>query len=145
MYSTATAARQAQDIMDMPAFNYENELMPHWQDQAISAYTGTLARKTTAMQARLDDRIEALMNYRPAPESIYVDPETGVSTVCVDGTVFHLEGNSLSLVRPCAYCGTGEFKSAPIADLADLGHALAIWQPMHEECASQELSDYPDF
>jgi hypothetical protein len=143
MFSTATM--QVQDKLELPAFNYHLGVIPSWQDQAISAYTGTRALKTAAVQAELDARIEALINYKPAPESIYVDPETGVSTVSIDGTLFRLEGDCLSLVRPCAYCGTGEFTSEPIEDLADLGHALAIWQPMHEECASQNVSDWPDF
>ena len=59
----------------------------------------------------------------------------------VDGVMFLLRGESLRIVRPCAWCGTGQFESAPIIGQSDLRDAFAGWQPFHPEC---EPADPPD-
>lgn len=93
-----------------------------------------------SLKVEMSRRIEAIMNYKPLPENIYVNPVTLTATFVFDGLLFHLEGErmELFLVRQCAYCGTGEFRSMPLKSLADLGQAIAIWEPLHACCRSED-------
>ena len=88
------------------------------------------------------DRFLRNVTERFAPDSIYVDGEAGCATVAAGGSVFRLTGGSLVLLRPCAHCGTGQFASPPVERLADLGYALAEWQPLHDECRQADPADW---
>jgi len=113
----------------------------HWQERAVNAYRASQAGRRGALQTELAHRIQALTNYRPAPESIYADEEKGLAVYKLDQTLFRLGVEGLSIVRSCAHCGTGEFVSLPIMDIADLGHAIAVWQPHHEDCEPEDDTD----
>lgn len=137
MYSIPTL--HSQDLNGRIEINdYQPEAAPSWQDQGISTYRITESVIIGALQSELARRIEAVMNYRPSPESIYANPVTLEATLALDGSLFRLVGDSLILIRSCAYCGTGEFRSIPLKDLADIGYALAIWEPRHRDCQESD-------
>jgi hypothetical protein len=54
--------------------------------------------------------------------------------VAMEDVVFQLRHAELFLVRPCVHCGAGHFRSATIDCVADLGHALAVWEPRCPGC-----------
>jgi hypothetical protein len=89
-------------------------------------------------------RVLALTGRRISSEDVYADDRYAV--VGVDGATFRLyRHGSLVLVRHCDYCGIGHFESPEIKDLADFGHALSAWHPLHEDCeeySSEGLADW---
>ncbi|HKP54346.1 MAG TPA: hypothetical protein VJ183_17045 [Chloroflexia bacterium] len=145
MYSLPTL--QSQDRADVAvATDYHTETAERGQDRAISTYRVTESVISAALQSELARRIEAIMNYRPSPETIFANPVTLTATFSHDGSLFRLEGArsvaTLVLVRPCAYCGTGEFSSIPLTDLADLGYALTVWEPLHADCQEADPANW---
>jgi hypothetical protein len=68
---------------------------------------------------------------------MYVEPAERIATVVVDGTLFYSRREALTLVRACAYCGSGEFESPPLRDAADVGYALSAWRPAHPNCQDE--------
>lgn len=135
-YNTTT-----EDFASLATVMYRIRTATHWRDRAISAYTAGRVSRRAALQAELAHRIESLTNFRPVPESIYADEDKDLAVYKLDQTLFRLGVEGLSIIRPCAHCGTGEFQSLPIMDIADLGHALAVWQPHHDDCELEGDTD----
>ena len=138
MYSLPTHESQSHDPQATLDTGYAGTGQPSAahpsQEQVTHTYVITEAVISAALRSELSRRIEAIMNYRPSPETIYANPVTLVATISLNGSLFRLEGERLALIRPCAYCGTGEFRSIPLTDLADLAYALAVWEPLHPDC-----------
>jgi hypothetical protein len=76
-------------------------------------------------------------------EQIYADASLAVTGV--DGVTFRLHHDSLMLMRPCTYCGTGQLEGPKISSLSDLGYALSAWRPLHEDCEDYSAEDLADF
>jgi|GEM_PF-4859743 len=131
---------QAQDTSWYGPLTQEATAM--WREQAIQTYTSTRTLRTVTLQAELARRIKELAGYYPAPKMVYADADTQFATYFMDGTLFRLERENLTIVRSCAYCGTGQFSSPTINDIADLGYALAVWQPLHDDCWPEDLADW---
>lgn len=115
-----------------------------WRERAIETYNSTRLYRTSTLQGELSRRLKSLTGHGPAPDTILVDAENRTASVLVDGTLFRLEGGELTLERACTYCGAGDFRSLPINDLADLGHALVVWQPLHAECQAEDGENWLD-
>jgi hypothetical protein len=116
------------------------ELEPNaWMARAVAAYMQRYdeasLRTTIARQVRL------LTDRMPADEQIWVDVASRAASVVVDGMVFRLEQGQLLLMSPCAHCGVGQLASAPLRSEADLGHALAVWQPLHADCRPEDPAE----
>jgi hypothetical protein len=105
-----------------------------WQDRAITAYLRVERDEAAYLQADLSARVLALTSITLTESSIYVDHACRFAVVALDGVVFRLERKELVVVRPCSYCGWGEFASPPISNLVDLGYALSGWQPRCPDC-----------
>jgi hypothetical protein len=118
-----------------------SEGAPTWREGAITAHRRIERERALALRADLAARVRTLTGSAVAPDTVYLNRETGVATVAVDGARFRLSGGALVLLRPCAHCGTGQFASAPIEDCADLGGALADWTPLHEECQPEDSAE----
>lgn len=93
------------------------------------------------MRQRLAQEVLALTGHVIGEQVIAVDIGARRASVVIDGVIFLLRGESLRIVRPCAWCGTGRFESDPITSRSDLGYALAIWQPFHPECEPADLPE----
>jgi hypothetical protein len=111
-----------------------------WQEVAIAAYQQSQEHAGFALPAELATRLRALTGRVVAPETIYVDRDAGLATTVVDGVVFRLRREQLSLLRPCVQCGIGHFESPALASRADLGYALNAWQPLCAHCPAEEDS-----
>jgi hypothetical protein len=113
-----------------------------WRGEAIASHRRTQREGALTQGAELASQVRRLTGLRVTPDSIYVDHETGRATVAADGSIFRLAVGTLALLRPCAYCGTGQFASPPIEDPADLGFALIAWQPLHDDCRPSDPADW---
>jgi hypothetical protein len=116
------------------------ELQPNaWMARAVAAYMQRYdeanLRTTIARQVRL------LTDKMPADEQIWVDVASRAASVAVDGMLFRLEQGQLLLMRPCAHCGVGQLASVSLRSEADLGHALAVWQPLHADCRPEDPAE----
>ena len=136
--SVATA--YARPELAFRAVDERPELEPNaWMASAVAAYMQRYdeanLRTTIARQVRL------LTDRMPADEEIWVDVATRSASVAVDGALFRLEQGQLLLMRPCAHCGVGLLASAPLRSEADLGHALAVWQPLHADCRPEDPAE----
>ncbi len=124
-------------------------LLPHssygqpadWRTAAIAAYRATEQDMIVTMRAALASRVLAFTGYRVQPTSIVIESDSHVATVALDGVVFRLRQGNLVLVRPCDACGYGECESPPLVELADLGHALADWEPHCAHCPEGNADD----
>jgi hypothetical protein len=96
----------------------------------------------SALRKELVDRVGMLTGRRVVSSLVGVDGDARVAFVALDGVRFRLRRHEVVLLRPCAYCGTGEFASDPLIAQEDLGHALGVWQPLHREC---EVDDPPEW
>jgi hypothetical protein len=114
----------------------------HWQQQAISAYRHAAPHDHAALQHDLAARIASLTARQIPPATIYADPSTQRAIVALDGVVFRLERHDLAILRPCVTCGTVQIASPPIATQAELGHALAAWQPCCAHCTPADAADW---
>lgn len=70
-------------------------------------------------------RLRSLNGLAVATERNHADAATRTAIAVVDGSVFRLIGRDLTLLRPCAHCGTGQFASPAIRAITDLGAAIA--------------------
>ncbi len=113
----------------------------NWRMAAIAAYHATERDEVVTLRATLASRVLAFTGYLVPPTSIVVDHETRAATVALDGVVFRLRRGDLMLVRPCASCATGELESTPLLTLADLGQALASWEPRCAHCPEGDADD----
>lgn len=108
--------------------------LPAWQTAARAAYTLDANASDARLRAGLAAGVRALTGCAIPDSAIIVDADARRATVALDGALFQLQRAELVLIRPCAHCGTGQFASAPLSARADLGHALAVWQPYHSGC-----------
>src|SRR5579859_2322348 len=99
----------------------EQEPRHTWQAEAIETYRLHLIDDESALRQELADRVGSLTGFRVAPSSVAVDRDARVAFVALDGVLFRLQRHEIVLLRPCAYCGTGEFASAPLETQGDLG------------------------
>jgi hypothetical protein len=113
-----------------------------WQTEAIEHCRRTMIGEAAALRQELVDRVAALTGCLVAPSSVIVDRDTRVAFLTLDGVRFRLQRREVVLLRPCAYCGTGEFASEALTTRSDLGHALSIWQPLHHDC---NIEDPPEW
>lgn len=114
---------------------------PDWRIAAIAAYREIERDQIAAMRHNLAARVQALTGFLIAPDSIHVDRDTHTATATLDHVRFRLHHGNLILLRPCTLCGLGEFESMPIEELADLGHALAVWEPSCAHCPVGDVDD----
>ena len=115
--------------------------LPSWHEDALAAYRYRERERLLALRMELVTRVQALTGHQVAPDAVYVNREAGTATVAVDGSIFRLARRQLTLLRPCAYCGTGQFASRAIESLADLDFALVGWVPLHDDCQPADASD----
>ena len=116
-------------------------IRPSWREEAITAYRQIERERPLALRMDLATRVQALTGTPVAPDSVYVNREAGTATVAVAGCVFRLTQRELAILRPCAYCGTGQFTSPAIESLADLDYALIGWEPLHDDCQPTDADD----
>jgi hypothetical protein len=90
------------------------------------------------LRADMAARLLALTGQVVSPETIFVEPHTRTAVTVIDGLVFRLVQDELTLMRSCAHCGTGQFVSPAIAGNFDLGYALTDWEPLHADCAPDD-------
>jgi hypothetical protein len=142
MYSPSIAKVevQIQEVGQASMFSRPTQTPLSWRERAFLTYYGSRQEKTRALKQELLRRIMRLTGRRPSLDKIYADLENRSATVSEDNTLFRLEDDTLTVVRPCAYCGTGQFKSPSIRDAADLGYALSVWQPLHSDCTPDETT-----
>ncbi len=111
-----------------------------WRAAAIATYHRSEHQDTVALQDELASQILALTHCVVRPAAIAIDRDARLAIAVVDRTMFQLYDHRLAIIRPCIGCGHGQYASPPIAGSADLGHALAGWEPCCSHC---ELDD-PD-
>ena len=114
---------------------------PDWQAQAISAYHHALRQTLKALPELLATRVSALIGRSINPADVFVDLDTQLAVVVVDGVVFRAHHQQVVLVRACAECGITRFESAPLSSRADLGYALSAWQPHCSTCQVEDPAD----
>jgi hypothetical protein len=120
-------------IVEMPG----ETRTPRWRAQAVEEYE---------LRTELAARLLALTGRAHLPDDLYVDTDGRLAVGSADNASFRLyRHGGLVLVRPCAYCGTGRFESPKISGLPALGHALAAWMPLHEDCEHYPPEEFPDF
>ncbi len=110
------------------------DTLPTWREEALAAYRHIERERPIALRMELATRVQALTGTPVAPDAVYVNREVGTATVAVARSVFRLARRELTLLRPCAYCGTGQFANPTIESLADLDYALVGWEPLHDDC-----------
>lgn len=115
--------------------------MRDWQESVQAEYAGTMDASAAHLRRTLARRVLTLAGRTVPDQAIVVDGAAQWAMAVVDGIMFQLRAYGLTIVRPCAYCGTGHFASLPLVGRIDLGHALAGWQPLHAECAPTDPSD----
>jgi len=109
-----------------------------WQAHAVAAYQHLNAQAGASARSELALRVRQLTGRAIDSRAIYVDHDTHIAVVSVDGVLFRLRRQQLVLVRPCPCCGLGQYESAPIASAADLGFALGAWQPHCANCLPED-------
>jgi hypothetical protein len=118
-----------------------------WQGRAVEEHERFLLEKRSRLRTALAARLLGLTGIAIALEDLYVDAFGHFAGARVNGERFRLyHRGDLALVRPCSYCGTGNFESPRIIDRVDLGYALLAWHPLHQDCedydASMSLTDW---
>jgi hypothetical protein len=113
-----------------------------WQTKAIEHYRRAMVEEEDSLRAELEGRVASLTGRHVTPSLVVVDRDARIAFLTLDGVRFRLQRHHLVLLRPCAYCGTGEFASEPLITRCDLGHALGAWQPLHHDC---EIEDPPEW
>jgi hypothetical protein len=142
------AQRFAPDALNYPPiFNAEPDAARHatsahtWHAEAIIDHVGAADELALRLRRRLAERVGSLTGVAISQWDITVNLAARCALVTVDGVEFQLRGHDLSIVCPCAHCGTGRFETPPIAERVDLGYALTGWQAYHPEC---EPADPPE-
>lgn len=113
-----------------------------WRDDAIAAAHRAAVEAVLSLRAELAARVSRLTGIPVAPDLVYADNIAGIATVTVDGATFRLAQGRLTLLRPCAACGTGQFASPSINGIADLGRALDAWDPLHDDCQPEDSTHW---
>ncbi len=133
----ATIAQRAPAPMQVsPA-----QLPADWQARAVSSYRHALRQALTVLPELLATRVSALTGRPIDPEDVFVDLDTEIATVVVDGVVFRARNQRVVVLRSCAECGIERFESAPLFSRADLGYALSAWQPHCRNCQPEDPAD----
>ncbi len=112
-----------------------------WQSEVIAHYVDAVDEFALRLCRSLAERVGSLTGRTISQRDITVNFAARCARATLDSVVFQLRGHDLSIVRPCAHCGTGQFETPPITDRVDLGYALAGWQAYHPEC---EPADPPE-
>jgi hypothetical protein len=110
-----------------------------WKAQAIAIYQRR--DEYAALLAELSRRVQLLTGRDVRAEYMWVDCTERTAGVTVDGVRFRLEQARLVIVRPCQYCGLGDFASPALHSQVDLGYALSAWTPRHPNCLPDETAD----
>lgn len=129
-YDTRSRARLK---LDTPA-----AASPDWKAQAISTYLQRRQHAGSSLRQALARQVQRLTGRELDGDYIWVDPQGEAAFATVDGIRFRLSAAGLQVLRPCAHCGIGEFASPAIESVADLGHALADWEPHHPACEAED-------
>jgi hypothetical protein len=114
-----------------------------WQVEAVGEYERSWPIRQADLRTELAARILALTGRQVSPQEIYAAGRLAVAGV--DGVTFRLDHHDLAVARTCAYCGTGSFESPKISSVSDLGYALSVWTPLHEDCEYFSPEEFPDF
>ncbi len=109
-----------------------------WQAVVVAAYRHAERTTIDRLGCELASRIRELTGQSIEANSISVDAGTRTATGMVDDVVFQVRHGQVVVVRPCVQCGVGRFASPVIDCAADLGYALAGWEP---RCAGCPLDD----
>jgi hypothetical protein len=112
-----------------------------WRAEAIAEHARSRVAGEAARRAELAGRLRDLTGRTIAPESVMLPTERR-AIAWVDGVQFRLEGPELTIVRPCVHCGVEELTSPPLRGRADLGYALAAWEPRGAQC---QIEDPPEW
>jgi hypothetical protein len=107
-----------------------------WKAQAIAAYIRQ--GREQPLRDLFVQQLHALTGRDVPAERVWVDASGRHASAAVDGSLFGSEHGQLVLMRPCVHCGTGTFASPPLKTQADLGYALAAWQPLHPDCTPHD-------
>jgi hypothetical protein len=113
-----------------------------WKARAITIYHERRPHEDTILRMALADRVYALTGI--AIEEVWVDRDEQVVLAMVDSILFRYAGEQLTVLRPCALCGSGRITSPPLRSLADVGYALSAWQPRHPECQPDDSIHWHD-
>lgn len=85
--------------------------------------------------------VSALIGRSINPSDMFVDLETELATVVVDGVVFRARNQQVVMLRARAECAITRFESVPLFSRADLGYALSVWQPCCRSCQPEDPAD----
>lgn len=113
-----------------------------WRAAAIAAYWQDQPDAFSAMVADLRLRLLDLIGRAPDPASVIVNRVARTAQVAIDGIIFRLQGHDLVLLRGCVTCGLHQYVSPPIRSRADLGYALAIWEPHCPDCEPEDPREW---
>lgn len=111
-----------------------------WKARAIASYREHHGAAMSLVEALLR-AVDSLTGQAAAAERIWVNEAERSAGAVVDGVHFRYEHGRLVVLRPCSHCGLGQLPSRPIGAQADLGFALAAWQPLHFDCQPEDPSD----
>ena len=134
---SATRVRAPEHLAAFPA-----PVPLDWRVRAVSEWEATREVDEESLRIDLALRLSALTSREVPQYAIHVNTANRSATTRLDGVLFRLVEGQLSVVRPCAYCGTGELTSPPIQDRADLGRALVGWDPRHPYCQDVDAPDW---
>lgn len=115
-----------------------------WQQQAVAVYDQTKQVAGATMHSALAQRITELTGRVVAAGTMYVNSDTRLAVVTVDGVTFRMRRNELMIARPCVVCGTGQYESPAINMQAELGYALSAWEPRCPHCEPVDPGDWLD-
>jgi hypothetical protein len=107
-----------------------------WKAQAIAAYIRQ--EREQPLRDLFVQQLHALTGRDVPAERVWIDASGRRAGAAVDGSLFSSEHGQLVLMRPCVHCGTDTFASPPLKTQADLGYALAAWQPLHPDCTPHD-------
>jgi len=113
-----------------------------WHSVAIDAFIHGEHDDVAALRVDLAARVAALTGQPIAPETITIARASKQARIAVDGVRFQLQNGELSILRTCVECGLTTHASPPISSRADLGYALAGWQPRGNCCTPDEDEDW---
>ena len=130
---------------EMTAPGFATPVILDWRTAAIAAHRRSDHDETATMLAELAARVLELTGRRVAETSLLSQRSaTGerAATVVVDGAAFQLRRGTLVLLVTCAHCGLGQLTSPAIASRADLGYALAAWEPRCQHCEPEDPREH---
>jgi hypothetical protein len=110
-----------------------------WQARAVATYR---QQGASSLVEALRRAIRELAGEEAPADRIWVNEAERAAGAVVDGVHFRWEHDRLVLLRPCAHCGLGLLASPPLRTRADLGYALAAWEPRHPDCEPDDPADW---